>query len=75
MNKVIQFNISFGENQYFAECVQLPIVTQGKTLDETVFNLKEALQLHLKGEDLSALGIDKQPVINVTIDIGELQHA
>jgi predicted RNase H-like HicB family nuclease len=37
---------------YVAECLNLAIVTQGRTLDDTVQNLREAIQLHLAGEDL-----------------------
>ncbi len=33
---------------YVAECVNLAVVTQGVTLDETVQNLREAIQLHLE---------------------------
>jgi len=42
---------------YVAECLNLAIVTQGQTLDETVQNLREAIQLHLTGEDLRELGL------------------
>ena len=40
------------ESGHMAECIDLAVVTQGRTLDETVQNLREALQLHLEGEDL-----------------------
>jgi predicted RNase H-like HicB family nuclease len=42
---------------YVAECMNLAIVTQGQTLDETVQNLREAIQLHLAAEDLDELGL------------------
>ena len=42
---------------YVAECLNLAVVTQGQTLDETVQNLREALLLHLAGEDLAAMGL------------------
>ena len=45
------------ESGYVAECLNLAVVTQGLTLDETVQNLREALQLHLDGEDLAELGL------------------
>jgi predicted RNase H-like HicB family nuclease len=51
MKKIIQVRISKGEHQYVAECLELPVVTQGRTLDELTANLKEALALHLEGED------------------------
>jgi predicted RNase H-like HicB family nuclease len=34
--------------------MDLPVVTQGNTLNELKANLEEALALHLEGEDLSA---------------------
>ena len=42
------------EGGYVAECLGLAVVTQGSTLDETVQNLREAILLHLEGEDLLA---------------------
>lgn len=36
------------ERGYVAECLNLAVVTQGMTLDETVQNLREALQLYLE---------------------------
>ena len=35
------------ESGYVAECIELAVVTQGRTLDETVNNLREAIHLHL----------------------------
>ena len=52
MRKIIQVKIYKGEKYYVAECVDLPVVTQGKTLDEAVENIKEAVNLHLEGENL-----------------------
>jgi predicted RNase H-like HicB family nuclease len=40
-----------------AECLDLPVVTQGKTLDELKDNLQEAIALHLEGEDLAELDL------------------
>ena len=44
-----------GKNGFIAECVDLNIVTQGSTLDETRKNVAEAVSLHLKSA--SELGI------------------
>lgn len=52
MKKIIQFKVYKGEKYYIAECMDLPVVTQGKTLDEVVENVKEAVALHLEGEDV-----------------------
>ena len=43
------------ESGYAAECLEIPVVTQGKTLDEVTRNLQEAVALHLADEDLAAL--------------------
>jgi predicted RNase H-like HicB family nuclease len=75
MKKIIHFIISKGETQYVADCVELPIVTQGKTLDDTVFNIKEALSLHLEDEDFESLSISSSPAISINIDLGELEYA
>ena len=45
------------ERGYVAECLDLAVVTQGKTLDETVQNLRQAILLHLEGEDLAEMGL------------------
>lgn len=52
MKKIIQVKIYKGEKYYVAECVDLPVVTQGKTLDQAVENIREAIDLHLEGENL-----------------------
>lgn len=57
------------ESGYVAECLNLAVVTQGKTLDETVQNLREAIQLHLDGEDLQEMGLVPRPPILITMEM------
>ena len=52
MKKIVQVKIYKGEKYYVAECVDLPVVSQGKTLDEAARNIREAIDLHLEGENL-----------------------
>jgi predicted RNase H-like HicB family nuclease len=53
-----------------AECVEIPVVTQGATLDEVTGNFQEAVQLHREGEDLSELGLaPDQPRIFLNDDV------
>jgi predicted RNase H-like HicB family nuclease len=40
--------ITKGERQFVAECLDLPVVTQAARLDELVFNIREAIGLHLE---------------------------
>lgn len=55
---------------YTAECLEVAVVTQGRTLDELVTNLREAIALHLEGEDPSSLGVVAKPRIALTYEIG-----
>ena len=58
-----------GEEFYIAECVEIAVVTQGHTLDETVVNLREAVSLHLEGEDLAEFGLAPNPSILLTYEL------
>jgi predicted RNase H-like HicB family nuclease len=69
MKHIIQFRILKGENAYVGEGIDLPIVTQGATLDEVVNNLKEALALHLEGENPADLGFAPQPSALVNFEL------
>lgn len=66
----IQAVIYPGDEQgYVAECLDLPVVTQGKTLDEAAHHLREAIQLHLEGEDLAELGLAPNPPLLITFEM------
>jgi len=54
---------------YVAECLEIAVVTQGATLDETAANLKEAVELHLEGEDLAEMGLAANPTILITYEL------
>ena len=57
--------ISQGDRYIVAECMEIPVVTQGLTVDETLANLKEAMALHLEDEDLAELGLVPSPTISI----------
>jgi predicted RNase H-like HicB family nuclease len=57
------------ESGYVAECLEVPVVTQGHTLDEVTKNLREAVALHLVDEDLTSLGLAPNPTVVVTMEI------
>lgn len=57
------------ESGFVAECVEIAVVTQGKTLDETVRNLQEAVALHLEGENAADFGLRNHPALVVTMEI------
>ncbi len=58
-----------GDRYYTAECLEIAVVTQGKTLDETLANLQEAVALHLEGEDPADFGLLANPTILVTMEL------
>ena len=57
------------EQGYVAECLDIAVVTQGRTLDEVVNNLKEAVALHLEDENLNKLGFIDHPILAVTVEL------
>ena len=69
LQRTIKAVITRGEDQYVAECVEISVVTQGKTLDEVVNNLQEAVALHLEGEDPTEFGLAKDPTLVITLEV------
>lgn len=69
MKKIIQVHIYKGDKYFIAECIDLPVVTQGLTLDELVNNLKEAIELQLEGEDLEDFDLVQEPSIMANLEI------
>lgn len=74
MKRIIQFHISKGDKYYTAEGVDLPIVTQGKTLDELAKNIQEAVDLHLEGENLADFDIAPNPSVLMNFELPQI-HA
>lgn len=53
---------------YVGSCLELAVVTQARTLDELVSNLRDAVSLHIEGEDLRALGLAPRPWISISYE-------
>jgi predicted RNase H-like HicB family nuclease len=45
------------------------VVTEASTLDELAVNIREAIALHLEGEDLTELGLVKDPTVLATLEM------
>jgi len=75
MKKIIQVHVYKGEKYYIAECLDLPVVTQGKNLDELIANLKEAIKLQLEGENLANFDLVAEPSIMANIEVDSLIYA
>lgn len=70
LQKTIKAVVRAGEDGYYVvECVEIAVVTQGRSVDETLRNLQEAVSLHLEGEDLGSLGLAPNPTILVTMEL------
>lgn len=75
MKNIIQVHISKGDKYFVAECVDLPVVTQGKTLDELAKNLKEAISLQLEGEDPADFDLVPRPSVLASFELEPSIHA
>jgi predicted RNase H-like HicB family nuclease len=69
LQRTIKVYIHKGDEYYIAECLEIGVVTQGKTLDETLANLQEAVALHLDGEDLTEMGLASNPTLLITMEL------
>lgn len=74
LSRNIHAVIFSSDDYYVANCLEVAVVTQGRTLDETLDNLREAISLHLEDEDLADLGLDSNPILSVTLEM-ELRDA
>ncbi len=52
-----------------AECLDLSVVTEGDTLDEATANIREAISLHLEGEDLAELGFAENAAVVAVMEL------
>ena len=60
--------VTESEGAYVAECLEVAVLTQGRSLDEVVANLHEALALHLEGEDPAEFGLTCAPKLAVSYE-------
>ena len=68
--ETIRANITVGEESgYVAECRDIAIVTQGRTLDEVTLNLRSAVALYFEGENPHELGFVEKPSLMITIEL------
>jgi predicted RNase H-like HicB family nuclease len=69
MKRIIQVRVFRGDTHYVAECFDLPVVTQALTLDELMFNVKEAIALQLEGENPADFGLAPDASILATYEL------
>ncbi len=61
--------VSRDEGVYVAECLELAVVTQAPSIDGLLVNLREAVELHLEGEDRAALGLADELRLALSADL------
>jgi predicted RNase H-like HicB family nuclease len=61
------------ESGYIAECIDLPVVSQGQTIDAALANVRKAIELHLEGEDAESLGISTTASLMTTLQLAPLR--
>ena len=68
LRSAIHAVVEESEGWYVAECLETAVVTQGRSLDETLANLRDALELQLDGEELARLGLTPAPRLVVSYE-------
>ena len=66
--EVVHAVIFESEGFYVAECLEVAVVTQGTSVDETLHNIREALALYMDEEDPALLGLVASPRLSVTLE-------
>ncbi len=69
MKNIIQFIVSNEDNIYTAEGLNIPIVTEGKTFEELMTNILDAVKLFFKEEDSASLGFGPMPSILTSFEL------
>ena len=69
MSKKFNAVITKEENWYVAHCVELGVVSQGKTVEEAKANLKEAVELYLESFGTEDLPESKGEVILYPLEV------
>ena len=75
MKEYIQAHVQRSESGYRAECFDLPITTDGESLDEAVEKLRAAIHQFLEGKDMAALGLAPKPKVMVSFHFGPYAFA
>ena len=53
------------EGTYVASCPELDVASQGKSVEEALTNLKEALELYLEDEDVAKPSKVEAPIVTI----------
>ena len=68
LRETIHTVISESEGAYVAECLEVAVVTEGRSLDETLHNLRDAVGLFMSDEDPASLGLVANPRLSISFE-------
>jgi len=68
MEKTIKAFIYYDGRYYCAKCMEIDVFTQGKTINETIENLREAVLLHLEDINPADYGLIKEPSLLIMLE-------
>jgi len=72
MKNMVKAEIYHDGKYYCGRCLDFDVFTQGKTLDEIVLNLKEAIQLHFEDDEEYLKDFVPSPSLLTIMDLGEI---
>ena len=70
MKSIIKAEIHYDGEYYCGMCLDFDVFSQGKSLDELVHNLKEAIQLHLEEGTEESSEYIPTPSLITMMDLG-----
>lgn len=75
MQRSVKVNVRRGDRFFVADCADIPVVTQGTTVDETIANIREAVAQFFEDEDPAAHGFAADPSLLIVMEVDPLAHA
>jgi predicted RNase H-like HicB family nuclease len=73
MRSIIKAELYHDGEHYCARCLDFDIFTQGKTLDDVVENLREAVRTHFEEDPESLAEFSTTPSLLTMLDLGEIR--
>jgi len=67
LSKTLEFSavVRREDGVYVALCPELDVASQGRSVEEALTNLKEALELYLEDEDVEKLSNAEIPIVTI----------
>jgi hypothetical protein len=69
LRDTLHVTVSRSDGKYTAECLELPVITEARDMNELVHSLREAIVLHLEDEDRTSLGLAQHLRLMITAEL------